>query len=1477
MRRSPNRRFAGGLMVFALAAALCSPAHALDVSGTLAGGEWSLTDSPVRVVGDIELPAGARLDVRPGVRVEFTGAFSFTVRGLLDAAGTADRPVVFTASDPGIPDNRWKGIRFINAARNSRLHFCRIEYGWARGTWPENCGGGIYIERCSPTISRTVIENNRSDHDGGGIYGWFTSSLIRNTLLVTNRAGNHGGGVFLSFSNPQILNSTVALDTARGWGGGVFCGAEAKPEIVNSILTNNTQILFLDDNSDDNNLPSGDPYKFMADLGKIQSAAPEVSFSAVSLGQLNPLPGSGNLSPAQVQFVNITRLPFDFRLRFSSPCVDGGDPRMNASSEPDILINRLNIGHEGGTERATRSLPVIYNDRAALRLAVVFDTVRTNSQSSFDIKVENQGHYRLYLNRFKFTPESKIPNPDAVWQVVPSIPDSAMAVVVTDARVGGIRLITGDRIAAFTPSGVCAGRATVDSTGFPLRMTLYHDLPGTPGRDGFVRNDTLRFRMWNAVDSLAYRAQANFGSDPALFVPGGSSRATLELTIFPDLADVDGTLLPAYQVAPVEPGESAKFTLQFRPTELGTHFDTLTITSSDNLFGSDSLHPAPFDTTQRQPRLFLRGTGIDPVAVADSALAFGTQQIDLADTLFFMIRNNGRSDLRLRSVSVQQGGFAASILDGVIAPSASGRVRVIFTPRIPEPYEKNMTVVTNDRSIFVKLTGRGVGPKLSVADTSRFIGYVYAGSDTARSPLSVTNEGDEPLVITGMTVNAVTGPASAFSAELPPGGLTIPRDSTGTVILRFHPGQAGQDYVARLRFESNYPLARFYRVSGRGMAEPGQYRFGQVSGVWGWTAGSPDYIVLDSVIVPAHERLRIMPGARVLFEPGAYIRANGELRALGLPGDSIYFLPRDNSGTVASRWRGLVLENEDGSRLTYAVVSGARQGVRIRNSSPVIQYSRISGNVDTTRNGGGINLENSGATIGGSIIESNRANMGGGIFVLNSRPVISNCLVRNNTAREGGGFYFKFLSSAVLQSNLVYGNSATLGGGIVVAENSAPRILNNTIVANIGGGIAGAIRSVPSITNTIVYNNGGPSLQALSGSSLLVSYCNVEGGYAGQTNLDVDAGFDLGSSLPYALGSESPLIDRGNPERTYRDYSFPPSLGTSRNDIGAYGGPHGGGWQSPDISVALFQNPAFPHWIDVVLTSLEPFTSAPVCSAEYGGGAMTIVPLAMIDAYNYRGRYEAPGSGPLFLTAEGDISGGQRQKVGRDFEIILTTTREGGYGLIPGIGGTIQIPAGAVAEERWIVSGIDPVPVRLTEKVVFLSQTFTIESGRLSKPMRFSIPISDLGLPDRDMTLIGIYRIADNGIARLDGKVEGGAIIGFTNLGGRFALGMDLTSGGEDRRLVPDSPDLLQVWPNPFNSSVTIEYRLPETGYAALSIWSLDGRKLASLIDGNQPAGRGRVVWNGRDHGNLNAPSGVYWLRLETGHEVRTAKLLLVR
>lgn len=81
-----------------------------------------------------------------------------------------------------------------------------------------------------------------------------------------------------------------------------------------------------------------------------------------------------------------------------------------------------------------------------------------------------------------------------------------------------------------------------------------------------------------------------------------------------------------------------------------------------------------------------------------------------------------------------------------------------------------------------------------------------------------------------------------------------------------------------------------------------------------------------------------------------------------------------------------------------------------------------------------------------------------------------------------------------------------------------------------------------------------------------------------------------------------------------------------------------------------------------------------------------------------------------------------------------------------------------------------------------------------------------------------------------------------------------------------------QNFPNPFNPTTRINYSLKTVGKVNLTVYSIDGRKVAELINSVKNAGKHSVVWNAS-----GLSSGVYIYRLTSSAQSITRKMILLK
>jgi len=89
---------------------------------------------------------------------------------------------------------------------------------------------------------------------------------------------------------------------------------------------------------------------------------------------------------------------------------------------------------------------------------------------------------------------------------------------------------------------------------------------------------------------------------------------------------------------------------------------------------------------------------------------------------------------------------------------------------------------------------------------------------------------------------------------------------------------------------------------------------------------------------------------------------------------------------------------------------------------------------------------------------------------------------------------------------------------------------------------------------------------------------------------------------------------------------------------------------------------------------------------------------------------------------------------------------------------------------------------------------------------------------------------------------------------------------------IPGDARLLQIYPNPFQQHVSIEYQLEQPRDVELLIYNILGQRVAVLVSEKQKTGVYRVSWNAE-----NVGSGIYYCQLLTSATRETRKLMLIK
>jgi hypothetical protein len=92
-----------------------------------------------------------------------------------------------------------------------------------------------------------------------------------------------------------------------------------------------------------------------------------------------------------------------------------------------------------------------------------------------------------------------------------------------------------------------------------------------------------------------------------------------------------------------------------------------------------------------------------------------------------------------------------------------------------------------------------------------------------------------------------------------------------------------------------------------------------------------------------------------------------------------------------------------------------------------------------------------------------------------------------------------------------------------------------------------------------------------------------------------------------------------------------------------------------------------------------------------------------------------------------------------------------------------------------------------------------------------------------------------------------------------------------------ESHGTLTNHPNPFNPATQIGYSVTADGWVRLEIFNIQGRRVATLVDEFQTAGRRGVRWDGRSREGDECPSGIYFVRVRTGGATTSRSMVLMR
>jgi hypothetical protein len=247
----------------------------------------------------------------------------------------------------------------------------------------------------------------------------------------------------------------------------------------------------------------------------------------------------------------------------------------------------------------------------------------------------------------------------------------------------------------------------------------------------------------------------------------------------------------------------------------------------------------------------------------------------------------------------------------------------------------------------------------------------------------------------------------------------------------------------------------------------------------------------------------------------------------------------------------------------------------------------------------------------------------------------------------------------------------------------------------------------------------------------------------------------------------------------------------------------------------------------------------------------------------------------------------------QDYTAMIAGDVDGSWGTVP----MLSKSAGGVSDV-WGVSTIrndDELILRLNLKAGITLHSFDLMLEYDEKTFQFT------GIEkDRMIDRFMVFSAAKEGILRVGGfsvestenegefarlkfkKVErnedfGEITLKQYQLNGKVAQESMLLYRMRGDELDDSCLNILKNYPNPFNSYTNLEFGVDREGPVRVIIYDQQGRTVKELLSKRLEPGLHRLAWDGKNDGDMQVASGVYFVSVTTSESMKNLKILLLQ
>jgi len=517
------------------------------------------------------------------------------------------------------------------------------------------------------------------------------------------------------------------------------------------------------------------------------------------------------------------------------------------------------------------------------------------------------------------------------------------------------------------------------------------------------------------------------------------------------------------------------------------------------------------------------------------------------------------------------------------------------------------------------------------------------------------------------------------------------------------------------------------------------------------------------------------------------------------------------SSNVADIYHTILGGNySDASLITFATGEG---------EGSVLSGFTITNN-GTTAQGGAVFCDGTSPTLSHLRFIGNSAASGGAIFTNEAAPVIEYCEFEDNSATEFGGAIYLEASEMSLDSSLFQGN--VCDGGGTVGRGGAIFVSYSTVALN----------------NSNFYENeanvhaGGVYMSYASADIFQCQFVgNVGGGNVGAVYSYKSEHLEVINCLFYNnTGTNAGAL------RFYTDVA-PIDVPIVLNSI-CYG-------NTP--CEIFFADDNLSHDLIIAYSDLgggeDAIVTNDVANIVWLDGNIDSDPLYVAPEYNYYYLQEESAcldAGILYFEYEGVlyIDGGEYYGEARDQGALETRPED-------------LAPMPMFSAD--VITGEAPLTVNFTDNSLgnIIAWYWDFDSDGIvdSEEQNPEWVYETAGIYSVELSVFAIY---------MESKVEVDMI--------------EVTESSATDEELPPASSILNVFPNPFNPSTSINFSLAETEDVTLQAYNLKGELKEVILSETLSSGVHNINWQPE-----NLASGLYFIRLTSGNQSATSKAILLK